>query len=235
MLDKSTYRALKQEISILESGEEIQEIPSDFLRFTPHPYQKLGAPYGKESPFFLRREVLRLLLFAQERLHSLKRGYRLKIFDAYRPLSVQKFMIEYDTDRVSLDIFGTAFKELSNANSLEVQRVVSHFWSPISDRVELSPPPHSTGGALDLTIVDKNGIELDMGTKIDELIDASASDYYEHSQTLYQKNRELLVEVMSDAGFTQLPTEWWHFSYGDQIWALDKTEDAKYGIYIKSV
>ena len=235
MLDKNTYRVLKQKTLINECYEEMVEIPTLFARFSPHPYEKLGAPYGEKSPFYLRREVISKLRVAQEKLDSLKSGYRLKIFDAYRPISVQKFMILYDTNRLSLEMFNTAFKELSNENSLEVQKKVSHFWSPIGEDADLNPPPHSTGGAVDLTIVDEKGIELDMGTKIDELVDAAESNYYIGKDISFEKNRELLLEVMSYAGFTQLPTEWWHFSYGDQIWALDNNRDAKYGIYIKSV
>ena len=235
MLDKNTYRVLKQKTLINECYEEMVEIPTLFARFFPHPYEKLGASYGEKSPFYLRREVISKLRVAQEKLNSLKSGYRLKVFDAYRPLSVQKFMIEYDSNRLSLEMFKTKFKELSNENRFKVEKIVSHFWSPISEDVSQNPPPHSTGGALDITIVDEKGVELDMGTEIDELIDASESDYYIRKDIYFQKNRELLVVVMSYAGFTQLPTEWWHFSYGDQIWALDNNRDAKYGIYIKSV
>ena len=236
MLDKSTYRALKQKIKIAESYEEILEIPSCFARFTPHSYEKLNAPYGNKSPFYLRSGVIDRLYLAQEKLETLQSGYRLKIFDAYRPLSVQRFMIEYDTNRIANEKFATAFKALSKEKQMEVEGVIAHFWSPISDRVELGPPPHSTGGALDLTIIDSSGVELKMGTSIDALVDASESDYYDGSNTVYDRNRNLLVEVMSFAGFIQLPTEWWHFSYGDQIWAVDKGENlervvtAKYGL-----
>ena len=231
MLNKSTYRELKTKVTINECDEKMLEIPNTFARFTPHPYQKLGAPYGEQSPFFLRSGIIELLYLAQKRLETLQRGYRLKIFDAYRPLSVQKFMIEYDTKRVAHEKFGTTLGALLEVQKEEVQNLVLHFWSPIAKDVELNPPPHATGGALDLSIVDANGVALDMGTAIDALKDASESSYYDGSGTLYEKNRALLVEVMEYAGFTQLPTEWWHFSYGDQIWAVDNGNvDAIYGI-----
>jgi len=235
MLDKSTYRTLKSNITINESNEKLIEIPSEFLRFSPHPYETLNAPYEGKSPFFLRSAVVERLKLAQARLHTLKRGYKLKIFDAYRPLSVQKFMIEYDTNRISLEMFDAAFRELLHKQKMELQEIISHFWSPIGKDIVSNPPPHSTGGALDLTIVDSNEVELDMGTAIDALVDASESNYYKDKNVTYQRKRELLVEVMSYAGFVQLPTEWWHFSYGDQIWALDNNTKAKYGIYNKSV
>ena len=224
MLDKSTYRSLKAKVSIDESKEEMLEIPKEFLRFSPHPYEILGAPYGDKSPFFLRSSVIEKLLLAQERLSSLKPEYKLKVFDGFRPLSVQIFMIEYEKNRLSQEMFSLVFNELSIEKKCKIEDIVAHFWSPLYENIELNPPPHSTGGALDLTIVDENENELDMGTKIDELVEGAQSDFYYNTQTSYQTNRELLFEVMSFAGFTQLPTEWWHFSYGDQIWAIERRE-----------
>lgn len=233
MLDKRTYRALKQEITIDESHEPMLRLEDTFLRFTPHPYESLGAPYQEKSPFFVREDVLARLHKAAYRLESLKKGYKLKIFDAYRPLAVQEFMIEFDTNKTALEMFGLEYEKLLKEQQQEVKTLISRFWSPVPEDVFLNPPPHSTGGALDLTIVDEKGTALDMGTEIDELIDAAASDFYDNTQSLYEKNRNLLVEVMSYADFTQLPTEWWHFSYGDQIWAVDKSSSANSSICAK--
>jgi len=210
MLHVDTYRNLKSKIIIKECEEKLVEISKEFAVFTPHPYLHVEAPYGDKSPFYIRKEVLERLHVAQKRLSFLKAGYKLKIFDAYRPIKVQKFMIEYDTKRYGKEI-------------------AQKFWSPIDKNIELNPPPHSTGGALDLTIVDKNKIELDMGTKIDEFVEATQTNCNSLSSTC-RANRTLLGEIMSFAGFTQLPTEWWHFSYGDQIWAIQNNTYAKYGI-----
>ena len=210
MLNKNTYRDLKSKIIIKECDEKLVEISKDFARFSPHPYLHVDAPYGDKSPFFVRTEVLNALHVAHKRLESLKNGYRLKIFDAYRPLEVQKYMIEYDTKKYSKEI-------------------AQKFWSQISDDIALNPPPHATGAAIDLTIIDNNNLELDMGSKIDEFIDASESDFKNISPTC-RANRDLLLRVMSEAGFTQLPSEWWHFSYGDQIWAIEHNTYAKYGL-----
>jgi len=63
----------------------------------------------------------------------------------------------------------------------------------------------------------------------------SEASYYDGSATDYENNRKLLQRVMLGAGFTQLPTEWWHFSYGDQIWAVDNAREyAIYGVYERS-
>jgi len=231
VLDIKNYREKKRAVPIKESYEPMVEIPKEFLRFTPHPYQKLGAPYGKKSPFYLRKSVVILLEKAQKRLQREKRGYRVKIFDAFRPIDVQRFMMEYDKERVSIERYEVSFTHLLKTQQSEVKNVVSHFWSPIERDVALSPPPHSTGGALDLTLVDESGVMLDMGSEIDELTEASRADFFHGTRTEYEKNRELLKDVMTNVGFTQLPTEWWHFSYGDQIWAVDKAKErAIYGV-----
>ena len=82
-------------------------------------------------------------------------------------------------------------------------------------------PPHSTGGAIDCTLVQASGEETDMGTSVDALSDA-ANTWYPHIPSDAQRNRILLFTAMTDAGFVNLATEWWHYSYGDQYWAAYK-------------
>jgi D-alanyl-D-alanine dipeptidase len=92
---------------------------------------------------------------------------------------------------------------------------------------------HQTGAAVDLTLVeiDESGSEvreLDMGTKMQEF----------NARTLTQnplvtadqrENRELLLKAMEDAGFVNYPEEWWHFSYGERLWAeLTGASETKY-------
>ena len=222
MLYKESYRALKKKMPIVESQEEMVEIPQTMLRFTPHPYQSVGAIYRGYTPFYLRKGVVQRLENAQDILQKRYAGYRLKIFDGYRPLSVQSFMIEYDSNRLAQEIYKKSFLALEEQDRIYIEKKVGSFWSPIADDVAQNPPPHSTGGAVDLTLCDADGIALDMGSEVDELVDASSASFYDNSATLYEKNRNLLQSVMLEVGFTQLPTEWWHFSYGDQLWAVDK-------------
>jgi zinc D-Ala-D-Ala dipeptidase len=83
--------------------------------------------------------------------------------------------------------------------------------------------PHTTGGAVDLTLMDKNGEPIEMGTEVNA--SPLKSDYatYTAAKNISKwakKNRALLSEVMIEAGFVNYPTEWWHWSYGDKYWAL---------------
>src|SRR5262245_43068479 len=89
------YGAVKSR-PIEECGEPLAEIPADELpRMLPHAYEKIGAPYGGASPFFLRSGNVRRLREAQAALTAEHPGYRLSIFDGYRPLGVQRFLARH--------------------------------------------------------------------------------------------------------------------------------------------
>ena len=111
----------------------------------------------------------------------------------------------------------------------EVNELTKLFVSPpLWDKT--AGPVHTTGGAIDLTIVDKNGNELDMGTGFDCFKDTANTNYFElnNINEEVKNNRRLLYTVMTEAGFTNLPTEWWHFDYGNKFWAFYTKNDAIY-------
>jgi D-alanyl-D-alanine dipeptidase len=121
---------------------------------------------------------------------------------------------------------------------LEAVRVlVARFWaSPSADPA--TPPPHSTGAAVDLTLADHEGQPLPMGGAIDALGPVSEPDHYasaalaapQSEPARWHANRERLQDVMAVAGFCRHPNEWWHFSLGDQLWAWTRGEgQAIYG------
>jgi D-alanyl-D-alanine dipeptidase len=91
-----------------------------------------------------------------------------------------------------------------------------------------APSPHSTGGAIDLIIRWKGGDPLWMGSLFDDASAIANTAYFEgaaagasfsFSAGEARANRRLLYWLMVDAGFASNPREWWHFSYGDQMWA----------------
>ncbi len=79
-------------------------------------------------------------------------------------------------------------------------------------------PPHSTGGALDLVLVDEDDGELDMGSALNEEGPLMRTDA-DGISSKAKANRRTLLEAMGSAGFVNYPHEWWHFSYGDRYWA----------------
>ncbi len=211
-----------QQIPILECEERLLPIPLELFAIeSPHPYQKLGAPYGERSPYHLRQSVLNSLLQAQAHLQHYHPNWRIQIFDAYRPVAVQQFMVEYAFSEV------VQAQGLNPANLLEDQRQelweqVYRFWA-IPSLEDSCPPPHSTGAAVDVTLLDNMGQTVEMGSEIDELSERSHPDYFGASthpvEQQYHAHRQLLCRVMLNSGFQRHPGEWWHFSLGDQMWA----------------
>jgi len=217
-------------IPIIECGEPLVKIPLEkFALESPHPYEKLGAPYGDCSPYFLRKGVVDSLIEAQNYLQQLHPNWYIQIFDALRPIQVQKFMVDYSFQQ-ALDLRGITEAELSESQREEIWQLVYEIWAlPSLD--EKTPPPHSTGAAVDVTLVDDKRTIVDMGSPIDELSERSHPDYYGNQDNLesinYHNNRQLLCKVMIQAGFQRNPREWWHFSLGDQMWAwLNNQEDS---------
>ncbi|MBV6624548.1 MAG: D-alanyl-D-alanine dipeptidase [Rivularia sp. (in: Bacteria)] len=215
-------------IEIVECREALIQIPlEDFAVESPHPYEKLGAPYGEHSPYFVRETIVDYLIVAQSYLQQLRPDWRIQIFDAYRPVAVQKFMVNY-TFSQAVKEKGLAQISLSETQKKNIWQEVFKIWAEPSLDVK-TPPPHSTGGAVDVTLVDEIGQVIDMGSPIDELSERSLPDYYAQIQVelapRYHANRLLLKDVMEKAGFTRNPKEWWHFSFGDQMWAWLKNEE----------
>ena len=99
----------------------------------------------------------------------------------------------------------------------------------------LLPSLHNTGGAVDLTIVGPDGKELDMGSDFDEFTNRAWTTYYEEGgegegvNDTARDNRRMLYNVMTAVGFTNFPSEWWHFDYGDEKWGLFTDNAPIYG------
>lgn len=232
-------------VPIHDCAEPLVELPAGLLRLEPHPYAGLGAPYGAgASPFRLRVAVVERLLQAQLALQSAAPGWRLAIFDAWRPLAVQRFMVEHtigeECARLGVD------REQPSAQLDAVVAEVGRFWAPPSED-PTTPPPHSTGAAVDLTLADGSGTVVSMGSAIDAIGAVSAPDHYlevadsvqeisvKQQAQEWHRRRCLLRHAMGEAGFAQHPNEWWHFSWGDQLWAWRQDQpQACYGRWLES-
>ena len=220
---------------IADCREALLPLPADLLRLEPHPYVAVGAPYGSASdPFRLRAGVVDRLLQAQTLLQQRDPGLRLAIFDAWRPLSVQAFMVEWSVAQEAQRL-GICADDVTGMD--QVRQAVNRFWAAPS-RDPATPPPHSTGAAVDLTLAASgDGVPLFMGGAIDAIDVISEPDHFAAAapgseQSLWHRRRCLLRGVMVDAGFAQHPNEWWHFSHGDQLWAW--RTDAAMAIYAEA-
>ncbi len=229
-------------ININECNEPLISIPKCLFRLTPHPYMSLGAPYlTGTDPWVLRKSVLKRLILAQQHLSKIEPQLQLALFDAWRPICVQKFMFDYTIKETcrskGIDISNLSF----DGGVIDVIEEVSRFWAKPSSN-PLTPPPHSTGAAIDLTLADMNCKTLDLGGEIDFIGPESSPDFYERNlfgtpepkHVIFHNRRTLLCSVMKNAGFVQHPNEWWHFSYGDQLWSwLNNKDSAIYGAAVE--
>ena len=228
------------DIVIRDCAESLAALPAALFRIEPHPYVAVGAPYGEGAcPFRLRTGVIQRLLQAQTVLSTAEPGYRLAIFDAWRPIAVQRFMVDYAIAQ-QCSTRGLTPRSASPAVAAVIDEV-SRFWAPPS-LDPATPPPHSTGAAVDLTLLDGAGELVDMGSDIDAIGAVSEPHHYravadttpdgvERQQALeWDRRRRLLADAMESQGFAQHPNEWWHFSYGDQLWAWQRSQsEAIYG------
>ena len=148
--------------------------------------------YDDLSEAYLHPDAAYALVKAQEALKQLHPSYNLVVYDAARPMSVQKKMWNV--------VKGTPkYKYVSNPNR--------------------GGGLHNYGLAVDISIQDSLGQPLPMGTKVDNLgIEAHITQESELVRNgkiseAERQNRILLRRVMKEAGFRALPSEWWHFNF----------------------
>ncbi|MEM8921453.1 MAG: M15 family metallopeptidase, partial [Pseudomonadota bacterium] len=164
---------------------------------------------------YLRKSVAEKIVSINQRLETM--GLELYLFDAWRPQAIQRHFHDV--------WFPSYLRERHPEwSDEEIAVEVEKYWAAPSDG-EASPAPHATGGATDLTLrVKTTGQPLFMGGLFDDLTDNAHTDRFERPPTSMsdeeaQANRRILYWVMLEAGFANNPTEWWHYSYGDQMWA----------------
>lgn len=212
------------QIPITECGEKLQP-----ASLAPEPvciypaYFKMGIPSAPPECHLRQGVYERLLQAAQQ----LPKGLRLVVLDGWRPFSVQQHL--YDT---LINLMEHRFPEM---DSSKIHSEARNLVSPPSTATT-SPSPHLTGGSVDITLADSCGRLLNMGTQFDEASPLSFTASFEHrndltpAQQQARDNRRVLYNIMTNAGFTNLPSEWWHFDYGNQLWAwCSDNPEAIYG------
>lgn len=187
-------------------------------------YVRLGMEHAVPS-CYVRKEVFHRLQQAQAALPD---GLKLRIWDTWRPFALQLEL--YNTYRQTIITKNRLDKLSLEEQAAEIQKFVSY---PTEDRN--IPPVHTTGGAVDVTLVDACGHELPMGTPFDAFGPETATAYFESTSQdapTVRDNRRILYHCMTGAGFTNLPSEWWHFDYGNRFWAYYTGNPAIYeGIF----
>lgn len=181
-------------------------------------YAKAKIPSAIQTAY-VRETVAQKLMEAKK---MLPKGFTFEIFDAWRPYEVQ------------LGLFDNYRKEIINHATVtmtdeELIKKVCEFVS-FPDKSKQVSYVHSTGGAVDITILDSNGNKLNMGTSFDDFSEKSYTAWYEQNKSdeLIRNNRRLLHNVLCECGFTNYPAEWWHYDFGDSFWAFYTQKEAIY-------
>lgn len=207
---------------LLISIEELASDKRDRLLYSPV-YFSMGID-GATDKCILRLGVWHRLLNA---LDMLPKEYGFKIFDAWRPFRLQQSLYHAYEEVV--------MKNNPQKTRAEIEKLVNSFVSiPVHDPEK--PPVHTTGGSVDLTVIRLDtGLPLDMGTSFDYFGAKSFSDYFEHAENCQdlsslkiRQNRRTLYNAMVGAGFSNLPSEWWHYDYGNAYWASSSCQRAFY-------
>ncbi|HVF09315.1 MAG TPA: M15 family metallopeptidase, partial [Abditibacteriaceae bacterium] len=189
-------------IHIEDNGEPLVDI------FTVCPAIK-WAPKSPRFDFprtgLARVTVAQMLKRAQGLLPE---GLHLQIVGAFRPFEIQRQM--YEAARAEL-----AEQHPDWDDELLTEYINVFSAPPIWD----TPPPHTTGGAVDLSIIDDSGERLDMVSPYEIGWD-SAPTYLKGLSEEAQRNRKLLISVLTESRLTNYPGEWWHWSWGEPGWAL---------------
>ena len=146
---------------------------------------------------YLRYKTVKALVKANEAF--MKKGFRIKLYDCYRPLDIQKRM-----------------------------------WAIVSNPEYVANPAkgsiHNRGGAVDISLVDKRGKELNMGTAFDFFGKEAGHSYTRLSKKII-KNRILLKTIMVENNFKIFDSEWWHYNLKDA--SKDKISNFKWDCNLK--
>ncbi|MBQ9033922.1 MAG: M15 family metallopeptidase [Lachnospiraceae bacterium] len=157
---------------------------------------------GYEQPCaIITKEAARALKAISNRANVM--GYRLKVFDAYRPAAAVRHFVLWGVD--------------------DLDQRMKPFFYPDLEKQELfrrgyiaSQSSHSRGSTIDLTLLDmKTGKEVDMGSPFDYFSELSHPDCKDVTKEQYE-NRMFLQDLMVRGGFVPIDCEWWHFTLKDE-------------------
>ena len=194
-------------IAVHECGDPLIDLRDQAkIVFGPPPERPDNICYTK-----VRKGVYERLCKAQE---LLPKGVRFCLYEGWRSLALQNELFQEMYEK-NLHHFPSSSHEELFAETMKLVSPVT-----LLDG-SANIPPHATGAAVDLYLIDSAGTPLDMGLLIDQWssdVGARLSKTLSpHIGPKARENRKIMSEALSEVGFVNYPHEYWHWSYGDGI------------------
>ncbi len=157
---------------------------------------------GYEAPVaMMTKEAANALKIASDNL--IEKGYRLKVFDAYRPQTAVNHFIRWAEQVDDVRMKEYFYPNVDKSLLFELEFICAR-------------SSHSRGSTVDLTLFDMNTErEVDMGGTFDWFGEESYPTYTNLTDEQLAM-RQTLRDAMMDAGFKPFTTEWWHFTLADE-------------------
>ena len=203
----STISVLEQKLidhGLVDIRSVVSDIQIDLKYATKNNFLNIVL-YDSLEKIYAQNDVVEKLKVASNLLKETNSNYSLLVYDAVRPRSVQQKMWDH-------------------LNDVPVNERTKYVSNPVNASL------HNFGAAVDLTIINQNGVSLDMGTDFDHFgplafprLEGAMLKEGKLTDAQY-RNRILLRNVMENAGFTHITTEWWHFNSlpRDSAWKIYK-------------
>jgi len=178
------------------------------IAYGPPPLLPNNSNYTK-----VRKTIYDKLKLAQSMLPD---GLKFCLYEGYRDLELQQKIFKERYDKL--------LNEHPHLTHEEIFIESTKFVSPIINLDgSINIPPHSTGAAIDVYLVDQTGNVVDMGIHLDDTYEDLNGTYCKtHSHAISAEAKEyrnIMGNVLRAVGFVNYPTEYWHWSYGDRYWA----------------
>lgn len=165
----------------------------------------------------IRKYIYKLLLKAKQNLPP---DCHFVVYEAYRPMSAQKALWD--------DIVNRELQKNPTADTSSEEFIA------LCDKFVANPyrqgSGHQSGAAIDISLANDKGEEYDMGGFVRQFDDTAEFDSLNLSKKA-QENRLILKKTLESVGFVNYPSEWWHYSFGDRLWA--KLTGSKIAIFGK--
>ena len=184
-------------------GEVIPDVLLDIRYFSSFNFIGKRIDGYEEPAAILTREAAQALKEASR--EEMEQGFRLKIYDAYRPQKAVDHFVRWAKDPEDIRMKAFFYPDLEKTEIIPQGYIAEH-------------SGHSRGSTVDLTLFDMaTQQDVDMGGTFDFFGELSHPDYSGVSEVQHA-NRMLLQSLMVKHGFRPLETEWWHFTLENEPW-----------------